>query len=101
MVTISPAQLGYLVGRHRLADAATDLAHPGGGVDRGIVNYGTILSSQVRRSVISIIAHGHCHSLSTDLASAHALIVAQRQALSAAEIRAAAAESEAQYRLTC
>jgi transposase len=37
-------------------------------------------------------------SLPTDLASAHALIVAQRQALNAAEIRAAAAESEAQYR---
>jgi transposase len=37
-------------------------------------------------------------SLPTDLASAHALIIAQRQALSAAEMRAAAAESEAQYR---
>src|SRR5579859_2152289 len=37
-------------------------------------------------------------SLPTDLASAHALIMAQRQALSAAEQRAAAAESEAQYR---
>jgi len=37
-------------------------------------------------------------SLPTDLASAHALIIAQRQALSAAELRAAAAESEAQYR---
>ena len=37
-------------------------------------------------------------SLPTDLASAHALIVAQRQALSAAELRATAAESEAQYR---
>jgi transposase len=37
-------------------------------------------------------------SLPTDLASAHALIIAQRQALNAAEIRAAAAESEAQYR---
>ena len=37
-------------------------------------------------------------SLPTDLASAHALIIAQRQALSAAEQRAAAAESEAQYR---
>ena len=36
--------------------------------------------------------------LPTDLASAHALIVAQRQALSAAELRATAAESEAQYR---
>ena len=33
-----------------------------------------------------------------DLASAHALIIAQRQALSAAELRATAAESEAQYR---
>lgn len=37
-------------------------------------------------------------SLPTDLASAHALIVAQRQALIGAETRAAAAESEAQYR---
>jgi transposase len=37
-------------------------------------------------------------SLPTDLASAHALIIAQRQALSAAEQRATAAESEAQYR---
>lgn len=37
-------------------------------------------------------------SLPVDLASAHALIIAQRQALSAAEQRAAAAESEAQYR---
>ena len=37
-------------------------------------------------------------SLPTDLASAHALIIAQRQALSGAELRAAAAESEAQYR---
>jgi transposase len=37
-------------------------------------------------------------SLPTDLASAHALIIAQRQALSAAQARATAAESEAQYR---
>jgi transposase len=37
-------------------------------------------------------------SLPTDLASAHALIIAQRQALSAAELRAATAETEAQYR---
>ena len=37
-------------------------------------------------------------SLPTDLASAHALIIAQRQALSAAKMRATAAESEAQYR---
>lgn len=37
-------------------------------------------------------------SLPTDLASAHALIIAQRQALNVAEARAAAAESEAQYR---
>ncbi len=37
-------------------------------------------------------------SLPIDLASAHALIIAQRQALNAAEQRAAAAESEAQYR---
>jgi transposase len=37
-------------------------------------------------------------SLPTDLASAHALIIAQRQALSASEQRATAAESEAQYR---
>jgi transposase len=37
-------------------------------------------------------------SLPTDLASAHALIITQRQALRAAEMRATAAESEAQYR---
>ena len=37
-------------------------------------------------------------SLPTDLASAHALIIAQRQALSAAQERATAAEGEAQYR---
>ena len=37
-------------------------------------------------------------SLPTDLASAHALIIAQRQVVSAAERRASAAESEAQYR---
>jgi hypothetical protein len=34
-------------------------------------------------------------SLPTDLASAHALIIAQREALNAAETRAAAAESDA------
>src|SRR4051794_24054784 len=37
-------------------------------------------------------------SLPTDLASAHALIMAQRQALSVAQARATAAESEAQSR---
>jgi transposase len=37
-------------------------------------------------------------SLPTDLAGAHALIIAQREALSAAQERAAAAESEAQRR---
>ena len=37
-------------------------------------------------------------SLPTDLASAHALIIVQRQALSAAQARAAAAESEAKFR---
>jgi transposase len=37
-------------------------------------------------------------SLPTDLVAAHALIIAQRQALSVAQARATAAESEAQYR---
>src|SRR5258708_27382211 len=37
-------------------------------------------------------------SLPTDLASAHTLIMAQREALVAAQARATAAESEAQYR---
>jgi len=37
-------------------------------------------------------------SLPTDLASAHALILVQRQALSAAEMRATAAESDAKFR---
>src|ERR1700740_390558 len=37
-------------------------------------------------------------SLPLDLASAHALIIAQREALLAAELRAIAAESEAKFR---
>jgi transposase len=48
--------------------------------------------------VIPLLAMSIDDSLPTDLASAHALIVAQRQALSAAQARATAAESEAQYR---
>ena len=52
----------------------------------------------MHRLVIRSLAMGIDDLLPTDLASAHALIVAQRQALSAAEIHAAAAESEAQYR---
>lgn len=48
--------------------------------------------------VIPFVAMSLDDSLPTDLASAHALIIAQRQALSAAEQRAAMAESEAQYR---
>ena len=62
------------------------------------MNHGTILSSQVHRLVIPSLPMSLDDSLPTDLASAHALIVAQRQALSAAELRATAAESEAQYR---
>jgi transposase len=45
----------------------------------------------------SILAMSRDDSLPTDLASAHALIIAQRTALSAAELRTRAAESEAQY----
>jgi transposase len=48
--------------------------------------------------MIPSLTMGLDDSLPTDLASAHALIIAQRQALSAAEMRATAAESEAQYR---
>ena len=48
--------------------------------------------------MILLLAMSIDDSLPTDLASAHALIIAQRQALSAAEMRATAAESEAQYR---
>lgn len=51
-----------------------------------------------RRGVILLSAMAIDDSLPTDLASAHALIIAQRQALSVAEARAMAAESEAQYR---
>jgi transposase len=62
------------------------------------VNRDTIVSSQAHWLVIPLLAMSLDDSLPTDLASAHALIIAQRQALSAAEMRAAAAESEAQYR---
>ena len=48
--------------------------------------------------MIPLLAMSIDDSLPTDLASAHALIMAQRQALSAAQARATAAESEAQYR---
>jgi transposase len=57
-----------------------------------------IVGSQPRWLVIRSSAMSLDDSLPTDLASAHALILAQRQALSAAELRATAAESEAQYR---
>jgi transposase len=66
--------------------------------DCGIVNHDTVVRSQARRFVIPSLAMRIDDSLPTDLASAHALIIAKRQALSAAEQRATAAESEAQYR---
>jgi transposase len=56
------------------------------------------MHSQAYRLVIPLLAMNIDDSLPTDLASAHALIIAQRQALSAAEQRATAAESEAQHR---
>ena len=48
--------------------------------------------------MILLLAMSIDDSLPTDLASAHALIIAQRQALSAAQARVAAAESEAKFR---
>jgi transposase len=48
--------------------------------------------------VIPLLAMSIDDSLPTDLASAHALIIAQRQALSLAEARATAAEGEARFR---
>src|SRR5712691_13042573 len=49
-------------------------------------------------SCVSILVMSIADSLPTDLASAHALIIAQREALSVAQARATAAESEAQHR---
>ena len=51
-----------------------------------------------RRFVILLLTMSADDSLPTDLASAHAIIIAQREPLSAAAERATAAESEAQYR---
>jgi transposase len=48
--------------------------------------------------VIPLLAMNTDDSLPTDLASAHAVIIAQRQALGAAQARATVAESEAQHR---
>ena len=48
--------------------------------------------------MIPLLAMSIDNSLPTDLASAHALIIAQREALSAAQARVTAAESDAQYR---
>ena len=48
--------------------------------------------------MIPLLAMSIDDLLPTDLASAHALIIAQREALSAAQARVTAAESDAQYR---
>ena len=48
--------------------------------------------------MIPLLAMSIDDSLPTDLASAHALIIAQREALSAAQARVTAAESDTQYR---
>jgi len=57
------------------------------------VNHDAIVGSQPHWLVIPSSLMSLDDSLPTDLASAHALIFAQRRALSAAEHRAAAAES--------
>jgi hypothetical protein len=62
------------------------------------VNHDAIVCSQPHWLVIPSSLMSLDDSLPTNLASAHALIIAQREALSAAQERAAAAESEAQYR---
>jgi transposase len=53
---------------------------------------------QVRRGVIPSSSMSSTDSLPTDLAGAHALILAQRQALSAAETKARNAEAEVRAR---
>ena len=96
VVTISSAQLGYLEGIDwRMPQRTGGLRRP---ADCGISHHDTVARSQAHRLVIPSLVMSIDDSLPTDLASAHALIIAQRQALSAAEQRATAAESEAQYR---
>ena len=62
------------------------------------MNHDTICEFAGAPACDSILPMSIDDSLPVDLASAHALIIAQRQVLSAAELRATAAESEAQYR---
>ena len=82
---------------HRLADVATDVA------TAGILLIGHCESPYDceftgASAVIPSVAMGIDDSLPIDLAGAHALIIAQRQAPSAAQERVAAAErGEAQY----
>lgn len=80
-----------------MADAATDVAPAG---SRLIAHCESRYDCAFAGASAcdSILAMSLDDSLPTDLASAHALIIAQRQALSAAELRALAAEGEAQYR---
>jgi hypothetical protein len=91
-VTISSAQLGYL-----LEGIDWRMPHRRGG-HRRPADCGKVARSQAQRLVIPSLAMSLDDSLPTDLASAHALIIAQRQALSAAELRGTVAESKAQYR---
>jgi transposase len=84
MVTISSAQLGYLLeGIDWRMPQQTGARRPL--TDCGIVNHDAIGDSQPHRLVIPSLMMALDDSLPTDLASAHALIIAQRQALAAAE----------------
>ena len=78
VVTISAAQLGYLLGGHRLANAAEDLASDGGRL--------TILAYKSSATMIpSGCARITFDSLPSDLAAAYALILAERAARVEAE----------------
>ena len=87
----APAQLGHLSSRASTGDVATDVA------TAGILLIGHCKSPYDceftgASAVIPSVAMGIDNSLPIDLAGAHALIIAQRQAPSAAQERVAAAE---------
>ena len=98
-MTITPAQLGYLLEGIDWRMPQQHVASSRRRVDRGYL---------IRSAALRLTSDSFCDScrvmalavdsLPTDLAAAHAMIVAKHEALLAAEARASAAESEAKHR---
>ena len=82
-----------------MAHAAANVASASGRIEARRIDSRCGFGARRRRNRVCIVdVTNPSDSLPTDLAAAHAIIVAQREALVAAEARASSAESEAKYR---